>query len=149
MFHQPSLSNCTCSSARTHTDWCFPHLYLFFPPPSQYSSTFILPVSLSTPMICAYSQVLVAGSGWGARPQPLQWNKSVVGLFTAVQKSELQILPFEISFHLCIEPWAPGFVLYFTILSAFYLFCLQKVLLTMQGEDLFLSVRWKKVNVEQ
>lgn len=110
--------------AHTQID-VFP-IFTFSPPPSQYSSTFILPVSLSTPMICAYSQVLVAGSGWGAQPQPLQWNKSVVGLFTAVQKSELQMLPFEISFHLCIEPWAPGFVLYFTILSTFYLFLSSK-----------------------
>lgn len=77
-------------------------------------------------------------------------NESVVALlFTAVQKSELQMFPFEISFHLGVEPWAPRFILYFTILFQFFLSCLQKVLLTMQREDLFLSLRGKKVNVEQ
>lgn len=150
--HSPCFTSPAFQTARapthTHADWCFPHLHPFSFH-SQYMSTFILPVSLSTLMICAYSQVLVTGSGWGAQPQSLQWNKSVLGLFASVQKSELQMLPFEISFHLWVEPWAPAFVLYFTILFTSYLFCLLKVLLTMQGEDLYLSVRWKKVNVEQ
>lgn len=62
-------------------------------------------------------------------------KESVVGLlFTAVQKSKLQILPFEISFHLGVEALAPGFILCFTILFPFFLSCLQKVLLTMQRE---------------
>lgn len=44
---------------------------------------------------------------------------------------------------------AAGFILCFTILFLFFLSCLQKVLLTMHREDLFLSLRGKKVNVEQ
>lgn len=70
-------------------------------------------------------------------------------LFTAAQKSKLLMLPFEILSHLGAEARAPGFILCFTILFSFFLSCLQKVLLTMQREDLFLSLRGKKVNVEQ
>lgn len=49
---------------------------------------------------------------------------------------------------MAVEAWAPGFILCFAISFPLFLSCLQKVLLTMQREDLFLSLRGKNVNVE-
>lgn len=59
------------------------------------------------------------------------------------------MLPFETPSHMAAEAWAAGFILCFAGLFPLSLSCLQKELLTMQREDLFLSLRGKNVNVEQ
>lgn len=69
-------------------------------------------------------------------------------LCIAAQKTKSQMLPFETPSHMAVEAWAPGFILCFAISFPLFLSCLQKVLLTMQREDLFLSLRGKNVNVE-
>lgn len=63
---------------------------------------------------------------------------------TAAQKSQSQMLPFEPPAYMAVEAWAAGFILCFAVLSPLFLSCLQKVLLTMQREDPFLSLRGKK-----
>lgn len=64
----------------------------------------------------------------------------------AAQNLKSQMLPFEPPSYMAVEAWAPGFILCFAGLSPLFLSCLQKVPLTMQREDLFLSLN---VNVEQ